>query len=79
MAFLSSVFASQADVTILDEPYAELDAAAKESVTGFINESSVNKIVIVVSHEIPSGLDMHNAEMVRLRRDGNTVVMDNPT
>ena len=47
--------------------------------TGFINESSLNKIVIVVSHEIPSGLDMHNAEMVRLRRDGNTVVMDNPT
>jgi ABC-type transport system involved in cytochrome bd biosynthesis fused ATPase/permease subunit len=77
MAFLSSVFASQADVTILDEPYAELDAAAKESVTGFINESSLNKIVIVVSHEIPSGLDMHNAEMVRLRRDGNTVVMHN--
>ena len=30
MAFLSSVFASQADVTILDEPYAELDAAAKD-------------------------------------------------
>lgn len=76
MAVLSSIFTSQADIIILDEPYAELDAAAKDSVTKFINEASLDRILIVVSHEIPDGLDMHNAEVVRLRRDGTSVVLD---
>ena len=41
--------------------------------------ASVDKIVIVVSHEVPEGLDMRTAEVVRILRDGNRVVIANPS
>ncbi|MGI6619130.1 MAG: ATP-binding cassette domain-containing protein [Bacillota bacterium] len=74
---LAAVFAGAPDVIILDEPYAELDAHTKEVLTRYINELSLDRIVIVITHEMPSGLDLHNAEVIRMCRRGSKVVLQN--
>lgn len=72
---LAAMFRSDPDVIILDEPYAELDAGSSETLTRYINEFSTSKIIIVITHYAPAGLDLHNCETVHMRRNGSDVLL----
>lgn len=55
------------DVLILDEPFAEIDMGSKAALTNIISNSYNERIVIVITHEIPDVLK-ENATMIRLEK-----------
>ncbi len=65
----SLIMGQSFDVLILDEPFAEIDMGSKEILADIINESRHERIVIVITHEIP-GLLKENATMLRLEKQG---------
>ncbi len=65
----SLIMGQSSDVLILDEPFAEIDMGSKEILADIINESRHERIVIVITHEIPDLLK-ENATMLRLEKHG---------
>lgn len=54
---IARVFASNADVYILDEPTAALDPFAEERINKLIISESTNKTIIIIAHRLSSVVD----------------------
>lgn len=63
----SFIMGQSFDVLILDEPFAEIDMGSKAALTNIISNSYNERIVIVITHEIPDVLK-ENATMICLEK-----------
>lgn len=67
---LSLILGQTPDILILDEPFAEIDADSKVALAEVICDSIKDRIVIVISHEIPDVLEK-NATLIHLEKRDN--------
>ncbi|QSX05716.1 ATP-binding cassette domain-containing protein [Sedimentibacter sp. zth1] len=70
---LSMIFSTESEVIILDEPFAELDSEAKNVLIHYINSCSKDRIIIIITHEIPKELD--NEEIIKINMSDNDNVV----
>lgn len=67
---LARVFASDADVYILDEPTSNLDPLAERNINKLIIEKSQDKTIIIIAHRLSTVVD---ADVIILIEDGKIV------
>lgn len=65
---IARVFASNADIYILDEPTAALDPLAEERINKLIIKNATNKTIIIIAHRLSTVVDM---DKIYLIRDGS--------
>ncbi|TGL16424.1 ATP-binding cassette domain-containing protein [Leptospira yanagawae] len=51
------VLLSSADIILFDEPYTGLDSESSEVLSGILNEEKQNKLILIVLHSVPKGLE----------------------
>ncbi len=72
---LSLLMGQKSDVLILDEPFAEIDPDSKEILAKMIRRTASEKIVILITHEIPPILK-DSAIVLRMdKKDGVTQIL----
>ena len=67
---LSLILGQTSDVLILDEPFAEIDMESKEILAEIILNSIPDKIVILITHEIPEILKNHTTVLNMNAKNG---------
>lgn len=72
---LSLIFSSNTDLIILDEPFAELDNNAKQVLVELINTYIKNKIIIIITHEIPKEFDNIDTTAIQMIDEDNIITL----
>ena len=62
---IARVFASNADIYILDEPTAALDPLAEERINKLIIKNATNKTIIIIAHRLSTVVDMDKIYLIR--------------
>jgi len=62
---IARVFASNADIYILDEPTAALDPLAEERINKLIIQNATNKTIIIIAHRLSTVVDMNRIYLIR--------------
>lgn len=62
---IARVFASNADIYILDEPTASLDPIAEERINKLIINNAGNKTMIIIAHRLSTVVDLDKIYLVR--------------
>ncbi|BDA79082.1 ABC transporter ATP-binding protein [Leptospira kobayashii] len=68
-AALIRTFLSSPEIVLLDEPYTGLDLKSTELFTKILNEEMEKRMILIVLHEIPKGLN--HTEIINLSDYGN--------
>ena len=67
---IARVFASEADVYILDEPTSSLDPISEEKINKLIIDKAADKTIVIIAHRLSTVVD---ADLIYLIRDGKVM------